>query len=89
MDRNLKVALQRLAEQGMEGALSERLQCATDMVLDGVIVAYANTLPGNTTMKKSKAARMLMQRGALALLADEHKEARRRAVRRKPTEVTG
>lgn len=65
-------ALAALAGQDAPGALNHRLESAVDQATDAAINAVAVELAGSKSprMFRSRAARLLIQKGAAALLAE-------------------
>lgn len=71
-DKDLRRALARLADQDAPGKLAERVESAVDDTMNGAINAVAEDLAGeaNPRMFRSKAVRLLIQKGAAAMLAE-------------------
>lgn len=61
-------ALKALADQDAPGPLNHRLESAIDATTHDVLVAMAAELGGQGA--RSKAARLLIQKGAAAVLAE-------------------
>lgn len=73
MNRELQRALRALANAQAEGPLDERLESAIDARTKLAILALAKDLAGKTgnpNVQRSRAARLLLKRGAEAMLAD-------------------
>lgn len=78
-DMELDAALEAVAEQAADELLDERLEAAISASTKRVITALAGTLSVNPRMGRSKAARLLLHKGMLALQAERTKAARRAA----------
>lgn len=76
-EAELDAALTIVVEQTAEELMDERLEAAIDAPTKRVIMALAGTFGGNVSMKRSKAARLLIRKGILALYAERAKAARR------------
>jgi hypothetical protein len=64
VDRELKA----LADQEAPGALTERVEAAVDVVTDKALDALAAEMGGKGA--RSKAIRLLLQKGAVAVVAE-------------------
>lgn len=74
-EREVNTALRAVANAPTDGALDERLEAAIDAPTKRLITALAGTLGGNPRMGRSKAARLLLRKGAEALLAERQRTA--------------
>lgn len=74
MNRDLRNALRTLVALRTHQPLDERLEAAIDLPTKRVLMALARDLAGeggNPNIQRSAAARLLLRRGAEAMLADE------------------
>lgn len=75
--RNVDRALAALASQDAPGKLEKRLESAIDITMDEAIRAVAEELAqgGDPRMFRSRAARLLITKGAAAMIAERRKGA--------------
>lgn len=66
--RRLDAALEALVNQDVSGRNDRRIESACDAVMDEVLTALGDVLGGN--MARSKGIRLLVAKGAEAMLAE-------------------